>query len=221
VFVATALVTGANRGIGLELCRQLRERGDEVLAACRRSSPELERLDVKVHTGVDVSDDGAVNRLAEALAGVKLDLLINNAGILTRESLEELDFGRLRRQFEVNSLGVLRVTTALLGNLHAGSKIAIITSLMGSLADNASGRSYGYRMSKAAVNMAGVCLARDLAERGITVLLLHPGRVATEMTGRQGTPVQDSVRGLVARIDALGPEASGTFWHARGEPLPW
>ena len=205
----------------MELCRQLRARGDEVIATCRQSSPELEGLGVNVHTGVDVGEDASVEKLAQALEGVKLDILINNAGILSRETLDDLGFDRIRRQFEINSLGPLRVTAALLGNLQRGSRVAIITSLMGSIADNGSGESYGYRMSKAAVNMAGVSMAHDLRERGITVLLLHPGMVSTEMTGGRGIPVEESARGLIGRLDALDQGSSGTFWHANGNPLDW
>ncbi len=167
------VVTGAGRGIGHEVCRQLRQRGETVVAACRRAVPELASLGCEVVDGVDVTDDASVARLVTALAGRRVDVLVNNAGILARESLDELDFEGMRRQFEVNALAPLRVTRALLPNLGEGSKVAIITSRMGSIADNGSGGYYGYRMSKAAVNMAGVSLARDLGERGIAVLLLH------------------------------------------------
>jgi NAD(P)-dependent dehydrogenase (short-subunit alcohol dehydrogenase family) len=155
------------------------------------------------------------------VAGQRIDVLVNNAGILSEESLDDLDVERIRRQFEVNALGPLRVTQALLGNLGRGAKVAIITSRMGSVADNGSGGYYGYRMSKAAVNMAGMSLARDLRDRGITVLLLHPGMVATGMTGSRGIPVAESAAGLIARIDSLGIADTGTFHHANGEPLPW
>jgi NAD(P)-dependent dehydrogenase (short-subunit alcohol dehydrogenase family) len=219
--VAQCLVTGANRGIGLELCRQLRARGDRVLAACRRSSSELDALGVDVETGIDVARDDGVRRLAERLSNVDLDLLVHNAGILERVSFEDLDLDSVRRQFEVNALGPLRVTHALRGRLRRGSKIAIVTSLMGSLGDNTSGGHYGYRMSKAAVSMAGVSLAHDLRSRGIAVAILHPGMVRTDMTGNIGVPVEESVRGLLERIDGLDLESSGTFWHADGRILPW
>jgi NAD(P)-dependent dehydrogenase (short-subunit alcohol dehydrogenase family) len=219
--MGSCLVTGASRGIGLELCRQLRARGHAVTAACRRASTGLAALGCRVVEGVEVTDDAAVGRLAATIAGERLDLLVNNAGILSRESLDDLDFARMRQQFEVNALGPLRVTRALLPNLVGGSKVVIVTSRMGSIADNGSGGYYGYRMSKAAVNAAGVSLARDLAPRGITVLLLHPGMVATEMTGASGIPVAESVAGLLARIDELGQQASGSFHHANGETLPW
>jgi NAD(P)-dependent dehydrogenase (short-subunit alcohol dehydrogenase family) len=219
--VAQCLVTGANRGIGLELCRQLRARGDRVLAACRRSSSELDALGVDVETGIDVARDDGVRRLAERLSNVDLDLLVHNAGILERVSFEDLDLDSVRRQFEVNALGPLRVTHALRGRLRRGSKIAIVTSLMGSLGDNTSGGHYGYRMSKAAVSMAGVSLAHDLRSRGIAVAILHPGMVRADMTGNIGVPVEESVRGLLERIDGLDLESSGTFWHADGRILPW
>ena len=214
-------ITGANKGIGLELCRQSVARGDEVLAACRRTSPELDAIGAEVIEGVDVTDDGSVDSLARTTGDRKLDLLIHNAGILTRETLEDLAFDRIRRQFEVNSLGPLRVTNALLPNLERGSLIAIITSLMGSLTDNTSGSRYGYRMSKAATNIAAVSMSHDLRSRGIGVLLLHPGMVATDMTGHQGVSVEQSVHGLLEQIDAFTPEESGRFRHADGRRLPW
>ena len=217
----TFLVTGASRGIGLELCRQLGQAGHRVIAVCRTPSDELRGLRGRIIDGVEVTDDAAVARLAAGIGGERIDVLVNNAGVLARDSLEDLDFDGMRRQFEVNALGPLRVTRALLPNLGAGSKVAIITSRMGSIADNGSGGYYGYRMSKAAVNIAGVSLARDLRGRGIAVLLLHPGMVATEMTGRHGIPAAEAAANLVARIESLGMEQTGSFHHANGEPLPW
>lgn len=219
--MTTALVTGGNRGIGLELCRRFAARGDEVVAACRKASPELRETGVEIHEGIDVTNDESVRGLARALEGRRIDILVNCAGILTRESLDDLAFDRIREQLEVNAIAPLRVTAALEGCLGQGAKVAIITSRMGSIGDNTSGGRYGYRMSKAAVNMAGRSLAHDLAERGVSVFLLHPGMVATKMTGGQGIPPEEAAADLVARIDALGPEQSGTFWHAKGDPLPW
>ncbi len=216
------LVTGANRGIGLELCKQLKARGADVIAVCRSSSAELDALGVRVESGIDVSQAESIAELAKRLKGVTLDVLINNAGILRGENLASLDFDGIAEQFEVNALGPLRVTAALAPLLSANAKVAIITSRMGSMADNGSGGYYGYRMSKAAVNAAGVSLARDLKARGVAVALLHPGMVATEMTGRNGIPADESVRGLLARIDALTLDTSGKFFHATtGEELPW
>lgn len=218
----TALITGANRGIGLELTKQLSARGDDVIAVCRTSTPALDALGVRVEAGVDVSDATSIADLAHRLKGVTLDLLINNAGILRGESLDRMNFDSIEQQFEVNALGPLRVTTALLPLLRKGSKVAIITSRMGSMADNGSGGYYGYRMSKAAVNAAGVSLAHDLAGQGIAVALIHPGMVATEMTGRNGIAPTDAATHVLARIDALTPANSGAFVHAgTGETLPW
>lgn len=217
----TALVTGANRGIGLELCRQLREGGYDVIGACRDRSPELEVLGVEIIDDVDVTDAAGIATLERRVGERELDLLVNNAGILKSDTLETLDVSKAVRQFEVNALGPLLVTRALRGRLRHGAKVAIITSLMGSIADNSSGGYYGYRMSKAAVNMAGVSLARDLKDQGVTVLLLHPGMVATTMTSGRGIPVDESVRGLVARIEEATAADSGSFRHANGKPLPW
>ena len=220
--MATALVTGSNRGIGLSLVKQLKARGHTVIAACRHETPELAALGVEIASGVDVASDKSINLLAEKLKGRHLDLLINNAGILSVESLESLDLAAIQRQMEVNAYGPLRVTQKLSPLLTRGSKVALITSRMGSIGDNGSGGYYGYRMSKAALNAAGKSLAIDLAPRGISVAILHPGMVKTDMTGSHGTvEPDDAVRGLLARIDALGPENTGTFWHANGEVLPW
>ncbi len=171
-----------------------------------------------------MTSDTAVKSLATRLAGARLDVLINNAGVLRDGRLGALDFADLRSQFEVNALGPLRVTEALLPCLGPGSKVAIITSRVGSLTDNTSGGLYGYRMSKAAANMAGVSLARDLKERGIAVILLHPGMVRTQLTqGMEGTFIEpeEAARGLLGRIDELTLESTGSFRHANGEFLPW
>lgn len=215
------LVTGANRGIGLELCRQLVARGDEVIAVCRSSNSALQALNLRVIEGVDVSTAKSTSLLQAQLGELQLDWLINNAGILSVESLDSLDFDAMERQFRVNALGPLRVTSALLPNLPKGAKVGIVTSRMGSIEDNTSGGYYGYRMSKAAVNMAGMSLSRDLQDVGVSVALLHPGMVATDMTGGRGVAVEHSASGLIQRMDNLRAIDSGSFWHAEGERLPW
>lgn len=220
--MATILITGANRGIGLEMARQLTARGDKVIAAVRSASPELAETGAEIHEGVDVRNGETISALAEKLTGTQIDLLINNAGILTRESLEELDWDAIQTQFEVNTLGPLRVVSTLLPNLTNGTKVAIVSSRIGSMTDNSSGGRYGYRISKTAVNMVGVNLANDLRERGIAVIILHPGYVRTALTGMNGDIDPDqAATGLIARIDDLTLEKSGSFWHANGEPLPW
>ena len=220
--MATALVTGANRGIGLELCKQLAERRMDVIAVCRERSQALDGLGVRVEPGVDVTDDASMQALVARLGVDRIDLLVNNAGILSSESLDDLDFDRIRRQFEVNALGPLRTTAALLPKLGEGSKVVVVTSRMGSIADNTSGGRYGYRMSKAAVNMAAKSLAVDLAPRRVAVAIVHPGMVRTDMTGHHGDvdPATAAAR-IIQRMDALTLETSGTFWHANGEVLPW
>ena len=218
----TALVTGANRGIGLALCRRLKERGRDVIAACRKSSPALDALGVRVETGVDVTADEAVASLAKRLSGVALDELICNAGILREDGLDDRAYDEIRAQVEVNAIAPLRVVAALHRSLRRGGKIALITSRMGSIGDNGSGGYYGYRMSKAALNAAGMSLARDLAAAGVSVAILHPGYVRTDMTARSGNVEPDeAAKQLLARIDALTPETTGTFWHANGQVLPW
>ncbi len=215
------LITGTNRGIGLELVRQYRERGDDVIAVCRKASDELQAVGARVIDGIDVASADDVAALADALDGERLDILLNNAGIAIRDSFDDLDYDAMVTQFAVNTLGPLRVTRALAGNLGEGGKVGIVTSRVGSIADNGSGGNYGYRTSKAAVNMVGTNLMHDLKPRGIAVALLHPGLVATDMTGGSGIPPAEAAAGLIARLDELTLESSGGFWHANGERLPW
>ncbi len=217
------LITGSNRGIGLEYCRQLKERGDHVIAACRNSSKDLENIDVRVETGIDVTSEESVRMLRKNLAGMKIDVLINNAAIASNNSFETLDPKSIRQQFEVNALGPLMFTRRMVENLAQGAKVILMTSRMGSIDDNLSGGSYGYRMSKVALCMAGRSLSIDLKPRGIAVALLHPGLVSTRMTGftQTGISPAESVKGLLKRIDSLSLETSGSFWHSNGEILPW
>jgi NAD(P)-dependent dehydrogenase (short-subunit alcohol dehydrogenase family) len=171
---------------------------------------------------VDVTSEGGIEALQRGLRGRSISVLIHNAGVLQRDRLSELNAEHIRWQFEVNALAPLRTVAALVPQIGRGGKVAILTSRMGSLADNTSGSMYGYRMSKAAVNAAGVSLARDLAAEGIAVALLHPGYVQTEMTGGNGyVTAEHAAAGLIARIGELTLEASGRFWHADGPELPW
>ena len=221
--MATFLVTGANRGIGLEYCRQLKARGDDVVAVCRQTNNELEGLGVRVEAGLELSDSQAIDDLVQRLDGLPLDGVILNAGILQSMGLMDLDPFGIRRQFEVNALAPLLLARALVDQMPSGAKLVLMTSRMGSIDDNSSGGSYGYRMSKVALNMAGKSLAIDLESRGIAVAILHPGLVRTRMIrfNPSGIPPEQSVKGLLARIDALTMATSGSFWHANGELLPW
>jgi NAD(P)-dependent dehydrogenase (short-subunit alcohol dehydrogenase family) len=221
----TVLITGANRGIGLSLAQAHAARGDKVIGVCRKDSPELKATGAQVEAGIDVTDPASLLRLVKKLDRMRIHRLWLNAGVLERDRLGGIDaagFESLRRQFEVNALGPLRVAQSLLDNLASGSKVVIMTSRMGSVADNDSGGYYGYRASKAAVNAIGKSLAVDLRPRGIAVYLLHPGYVATDMVGRSGdiTPEVAAQR-MVELVDKLDMDESGSFHHSNGSPLPW
>ncbi len=220
------LIIGASRGIGLEAVRQLRERGDTVIAAVRSATPELEATGAEVHEGVDVTRHESLFGLAEALSGRTLEWVLVVSGVMRAQRLGELDaeaVAGIREQFETNALGPLMAAEALAPRLAEGGKLGIVTSRMGSIADNTSGNSYGYRMSKAAVNMAAASLAYDLQPRGIAVGLLHPGWVRTDMTGHSGLiDPPESAAALIERMDHIGMADSGRFWHAPNrEILPW
>ncbi len=216
------VITGANRGIGLELARHYQAEGWRVTGVCRETSVELEGYAAQLIEGIDVTREESLERLVAALQGQTIDLLINNAGVLKDDTLGTLDIASLRLQMEVNAFAPLLLCEALLPNLHAGSKIANITSRMGSIGDNDSGGRYGYRASKAAFNAFGRSLAIDLKERGIAVAQLHPGFVKTRMVNFGGLiTTEESVAGLTERIAALNLENTGSFWHSNGEELPW
>jgi len=218
----TVVITGANRGIGLELAKHYKELGDEVIAICRQSSEELDDIASMVIEGIDVSDADSVEQLKIVLSNQTIDILINNAGLFLNETLNDMNFDSIEEQMEVNAYGPLRVTTTLLPQLKEGSKIANITSRMGSIADNTSGNYYGYRASKAALNAFGKSLAEDLKPQGISVAQLHPGFVQTRMVGFNGdiSPEQ-AAKGLAQRIEELNVGNSGGFWHSNGDVLPW
>lgn len=173
--------------------------------------------------GVDVTTAEGTERLKRAVGSRTIDLLIHNAGILLwNEGLDGLDPQAIRQQFETNALAPLMLTAALADRLARGSKLAFITSRMGSIEDNGSGGAYGYRMSKAALNMAGKSLSIDLAAQGVAVAILHPGMVRTEMIGGRGeVEPEQAARGLLEQIANLTLETSGSFWHADGQLLPW
>ena len=216
------VITGANRGIGLEFAKQYLAQGFEVTAVVRKPSAELEELSVNVIEGIDVSQGDDVARLASALSGKSIDVLINNAGIFENESLANMDFEAINAQLQINAVAPVRVTHALQANLNSGSKVAMITSRMGSIADNGSGAYIGYRMSKAALNAAGVSLAHELKPKGVAVALLHPGFVQTQMVNFAGDiPPQVAAERLIQRIEELNLDNTGSFWHSNGDILPW
>ncbi len=221
--MSTFLVTGSNRGIGLELCKQIHERGDEVIATCRNASLELKNLGLRIEEGIDVSSQESINNLRQSLSGLELDCLIHNAGIYEYNSFNDLDQQSILRQFEVNALSPICMTHALKDLLKKTSKVAFITSRMGSIGDNSSGSSYGYRMSKVAMSMAAKSLSIDLLKEDIYVAILHPGLVSTRMTGftNSGISAEKSASGLLKRIENLNKKNTGQFWHVNGDILPW
>lgn len=226
------VITGANRGIGLEFVRQYLARGDSVEAAVRApgEASELNALlassggRLRVH-GCDVASDGGARELASAVGDAAVDVLINNAGVMGKMlGLEKLDHADMLRTFDINALGPVRVSAALLPQLRRGKtrKIAHISSGMGSIGDNTSGGAYGYRMSKAALDMACRSMAVDLRGEGFKVVALNPGWVKTDMGGQSApTPVDTSVRMMIERIDQLTDEQSGTLLDYRGHTWPW
>ncbi len=222
----TYLITGANRGIGLEFVRQLSARGERVIATARN----LEEASALKGTGatllpLEVSDSGSIHNLGEALKGRAIDVLINNAGISSEtKSLALCTTEGLQRDFLVNSIGPLLVTRALIPNLRAGTRrvVVSISSKLGSIAHNTGGSSYGYRASKAGLNMLMVSLAQEFKGEGFISVVMHPGWVKTDMGGA-GAPLEipDAVQSMIKVIDDLLPRDNGTFRQFDGAVLPW
>jgi NAD(P)-dependent dehydrogenase (short-subunit alcohol dehydrogenase family) len=226
------VVTGANRGIGLEFVRQYLARGERVAAAVRDPATAGALLALgDAHPGAlrvlacDVGDDASVADFARAVGDGPVDVLVNNAGVRGEwTSLESMDPDEALRTFSVNALGPLRVTRALLPNLlrSRSRKVAHVSSGMGSIGDNTSGGAYSYCMSKAALNMASRSMAADLRDRGVISVAFNPGWVQTDMGGRSAPlAVGDSVRALVGLIDGLTLARSGAFLDWRGTDFEW
>ncbi|MEY8253212.1 MAG: SDR family oxidoreductase [Colwellia sp.] len=222
----TVVITGANRGIGYSMTKLCVERGDTVYALCRKSSDALTKLssafNVHIIEQVEISTAQGIEQAVTALNEVNIDLLINNAGILRNENLQDLNAATISEQFTVNALAPLLMTHALLPNLRSGSKIALITSRMGSITDNTSGGRYGYRMSKAALNIAAMSLAQDLKNDNISVGIYHPGYVQTDMVNHGGDISSEvAAERLIGLMDGLSLAETGIFKHSNGEVLPW
>ena len=221
------LVVGADRGIANAICKQLAARGDGVIAACM-GQVEFAEGGVDTIGGIDVTSGPAVQKLVDGLRARKarLDWVLHVAGVLGLDELGKIDYDDMRRQFEINTLGPLRVAEACIPFMGTGSKLGIVTSRVGSLGDNGSGGMYAYRVSKAGANMVALNLHYDLSKRGISVVALHPGMVATDLTkdypgNFNYIQPEDAARGLIARMDELTPETSGQFRHANGDKLLW
>lgn len=220
--MGNVVITGANRGIGLELAKLNLARGHKVWAVCRSDSQELQESGAQVLDGVELADLAKLPEVLAPLCSIQIDLLINNAGILRDEQLNSINTNTIEEQYRINALVPLVITDLLKDNFNSGAKVGLLTSRMGSMADNSSGGRYGYRMSKAALNAAGVSLAQDLKSRDIAVAILHPGYVQTGMVGFRGdVSAELSASRLQQRLDELTMETTGTFWHANGEVLPW
>jgi len=231
--MSTVLVTGANRGLGLEFVRQYAADGWTVFAACR--DPEAARDLARMAGGsggkirvlpLDVTDTASVRAAAQSLAGEAIDVLVNNAGIGSPKGqrIGNLDYAAWARVLDANTLGPMRVVEAFLEHVAAGAdrKVITLTSAMGSISDNASGGSYAYRSSKAAVNIVVKSLSIDLAPRGITCVVVHPGWVRTDMGGPGGKlDPSESVAALRRLIAGLKPADTGKFFNYDGKPYPW
>jgi len=222
------LVTGGNRGLGFELCRQLSAAGGEVTGTARRpGAASALRFIVRPRRieALDLAEPESVAALARQLGDQPLDVLINNAGIGgPGPGIDDLDLAAVERHFAINAVGPMRVVQALLPNLRRGvdRKIVHISSVLGSIAENRHGSYYGYRASKAALNMLNRTLAEELGKEGFICVVLHPGWVKTGMGG-PSAPLEpeESVRGLLQVIADLGPEHNGAFLDHRGQPVPW
>lgn len=226
--MTTYLITGANRGLGLEFARQLSTRGkDTVILATARDpdkSPELARL---VHDVIplDVADPASLDDMARRLGDRPVDVLINNAGVSSdSSSIDKVTLAELQRVFTVNSFGPILAAKALLKNLRAGQRKTIfnITSQLGSIANNSGGSSYAYRASKTALNQLAVCLSNELRGEGFTCVMVHPGWVKTDMGGPNATlTTEESIKGMLTLLDRLKPDHTGTFFNYDGKTLPW
>lgn len=224
--MSTVLITGANRGIGLEYARQFADRGYRVIGTARDATgaEALAAVADRVEP-LDVTDAASVAALARRLHGVPIDILINNAGVFDRSDvrIDQVDFEKMEQTFAVNSLGPLRVVQALLPNLRAGQRKLIVSmsSQLGSI-ENSDGRWYAYRASKAALNQFNRILSVELGPEGFVCAVLHPGWVRTDMGGPGASySPQESVRGLVGVIEKLGPQDNGRFYDFKGNPIPW
>jgi NAD(P)-dependent dehydrogenase (short-subunit alcohol dehydrogenase family) len=224
--IGTVLVTGANRGLGLEFARQYAADGWRVIACCRapKDAPELKKIKAEMHA-LEVTAQDSIAHLAKALNGTPIDVLINNAGLHgDRRMFGETDVALWKRIFEVNTIAPVQILATLLDNVAAShhKKVVNITSKVGSIGDNPTGGSYAYRSSKTALNMAMANAAHELKNRGITILLVHPGWVQTDMGGPgAAVSIEQSITGVRRIIDKATLAETGHFYDYTGKQLPW
>lgn len=223
----TILITGANRGIGLALANKFHQQGYHVIATARKpeKADALKKLGVQIEQ-LDISDQSSVNALKAKLKNHPIDILLNNAGIMGHgtRNFKDLKIDKLDRIFNVNSLGALRVTQALLPNLQDGSRkiVASVSSRMGSIEENTTGGGLGYRASKSALNSFNKSLSIEFAEQGFVFVVLHPGWVRTDMTSVKATySTEESADKLYQVVSKLNPKDNGHFYDLHGEPVPW
>ncbi len=231
--VPTILITGANRGLGIELTRQFLYRGWRIFATCRAPGSAHELISIAETSGgrielheLDVAQNASINRLATKLVDHPLDIVLNNAGLrgLANEALGLVDEVKWLDLFRVNAIGPLKVTEAFLPNISASDRrlVVMMTSKMASISGNSQGKDYAYRSSKAALNALTKCLALDLLERRITVVAIHPGWVRTAMGGPNASlsPAQ-SAAAVCSLISSLTPDDTGKFLNYDGSEIPW
>jgi len=225
----SVLITGANRGIGLEFARQYAKDGWRVLACCREpgSAAELKQLGgaVAIHA-LDIGDYRAIDSLARELKSESIDILLNNAGVYGSgpQTLAAVDYDDWAEVFRIDCMAQIRMAGAFVDHVAKSQRkiVVALTSKMGSVADNTSGGAYAYRSAKAALNMAYKSLAIDLAPRGIIAAVIHPGWVQTDMGGSSApTSVEESVSGMRRVIDRMTPAMAGRFWGFDGAEIPW
>eukprot|EP01004_Peranema_trichophorum_P007772 NODE_6548_length_872_cov_35.882510_g5953_i0.p1 GENE.NODE_6548_length_872_cov_35.882510_g5953_i0~~NODE_6548_length_872_cov_35.882510_g5953_i0.p1 ORF type:complete len:224 (-),score=35.50 NODE_6548_length_872_cov_35.882510_g5953_i0:148-819(-) len=219
------LITGANRGLGAEFVRQYVADGWDIVACCREPGELTEiRYEKLVIKPLDVSDFQQMEKLALELKGLPIDVLINNAGVLHVAPLNSIDYDKWAESFKVNTMAPVRMTELFLDNLLASEKrtVALISSLMGSIDDNGSGESYIYRSTKAALNMCGKSLSIDLKDKGVKILIFHPGWVPTRMGGPRGVHDQsESIKGMKSLIETTTIADTGRFLWFSGEEIKW
>lgn len=229
--MSTVLITGANRGIGLELARQWAEKGAEVFACCRRpdTATALQAL-AKTHPNLschalDVSQFSQIEALAQTLANKPIDILLNNAGVYGgKQALGEIDYESWKETFTINTLAPIKMAESFLQHVTQSQKkmIATISTQMASIAQNNAGNGYIYRSTKAALNMALKSLSVDVKKQNVTVLMLHPGWVKTDMGGAQAPLLaKDSAAGLIQVIEKTTINDTGRFLTYEGQELPW
>ncbi|KRA30001.1 MULTISPECIES: 1-hydroxy-2-glutathionyl-2-methyl-3-butene dehydrogenase [unclassified Nocardioides] len=230
----TKVIIGADRGIARSIAEQLHAAGDDVLAVTMGDGSELAASGIAVESGINVTSDDAVDQLVKRLSNdnVEIEWLVHVAGVMYLDNIDTVDYDDVRKQFEINTIGPLRVVRALRGFLVDGGKVGILTSRVGSMNDNTSGGDYAYRISKAAANMVALNLHHDLSKVGVAVQALHPGMVNTglldAMTDEDReraasilvTP-QQAASNLISVLGALTVESGGKFQHANGDILPW